>query len=299
VAQTAVAGPEPGLALKDYARRNGLTAAGRLPTLAEYSRQLWKYRHFIWEFASAKVTASLGKTRLGMIWQVLTPLFNAAVYYLIFGLLLGTDRGIDNFVAYLCIGVFIFGFTQATVQAGVQAISSNLGLIRALHFPRASMPIAVALIEARNMIASMAVLFVIVLAFGEPITVQWLLLIPALLLQTVFNAGTAMLVSRLGAKLNDLRQLTPFIMRVWLYGSAVIYPVTAFEERVHNPVLLAVVESNPLLIFIELMRHALMEEIPLANPAPVLWIKAVVWTTVMGVGGYVYFWRGEKGYGRG
>jgi teichoic acid transport system permease protein len=267
--------------------------------LREYAGQLWNYRHFIWEFAGAKVSATLGNTRLGMLWQVLTPLFNAAVYYLIFGVLLDTQRGVDNFVPYLCIGVFVFGFTQASVQAGVQAVSGNLGLIRALHFPRACMPIAVALIEVRNMIASMGVLVVIVLGFGEPVTYEWILLLPALLLQTTFNAGAAMLVSRLGAKLHDIRQLIPFFMRVWLYGSAVLYPVTFFQHRIHNPVLLAVVEANPLLIFIELVRHALMQDVPLASSPVVLWLEAIAWTLVIGVGGFVYFWRGEKGYGRG
>ena len=304
MSQTAVAESDTGPALKDpalkdLARRNGLTAAGRLPSLGEYTRQLWNFRYFIWEFAGAKVSAALGNTRLGMIWQVLTPLLNAAVYYLIFGVLIQTSRGVHHFVAYLCIGVFIFGFTQSTVQAGVQAVSGNLGLIRALHFPRASMPIAVALIEARNMIASMVVLIVIVLGFGEPITVEWLLVIPALVLQTIFNAGAAMLVSRLGSKLHDLRQLIPFIMRVWLYGSAVIYPVSQFEHRIHSPVLLAIVEANPMLVFVELMRHALMSGVKLANSPLVLWSEAIAWTIVMGIGGFVYFWRGEKGYGRG
>ena len=35
-------------------------------------------------------------------------------------------------------------------------------------------------------------------------------------------------------------------------------------------------------------------------PSPgVLWIQASIWTLLVGIGGYVYFWRGEKGYGRG
>ena len=78
-----------------------------------------------------------------MLWQVLTPLINAAVYYVIFGVVLNTSRDVDNFIAYLCTGVFLFGFTQTVIQAGAQAITGNLGLIRALHFPRASLPIAV------------------------------------------------------------------------------------------------------------------------------------------------------------
>ena len=60
-------------------------------------------------------------------------------------------------------------------QAGIQAITGNLGLIRALHFPRASLPIAIVLVELRNMVASMSVLIAIVLITGEPITLEWLL----------------------------------------------------------------------------------------------------------------------------
>ena len=123
--QTAVADAETSLTLKELARKHGLSAAGKLPTLPEYTRQLWAFRHFIAAYASAKVSSSLGKTRLGVLWQVLTPLINAAVYYVIFGVILNTKNGIDNFVAYLCTGVFIFGYTQSVVQAGVQAISRS------------------------------------------------------------------------------------------------------------------------------------------------------------------------------
>ena len=298
MAQTTVVESYAGPSAKELARKHGLGAAGRLPSLLEYTRQLWAYRHFIWEFAGAKVSAALGNTRLGMIWQVLTPLFNAGVYYVILGVLLNTSRGIDNFIPYLCTGVFIFGYTQSVVQAGIQAVSGNLGLIRALHFPRASLPLSITLVEARNMIASMTVLIAIVLITGEPINFEWLLVVPALILQTIFNAGFAMLVARLGSRLHDLRQLIPFIMRVWMYCSAVLYPVTQFTKHLHGWKL-TLVEANPLLIYIELMRHALMENVILAGPPMRLWALGIVWAVVMGIGGYAYFWRGEKGYGRG
>jgi teichoic acid transport system permease protein len=296
--QTAVADSDTGLTLKELADRHGLSSAGALPSLPAYTRQLWSYRHFISSYANAKVSSSLGNTRLGMLWQVLTPLINAGVYYVIFGVLLNTSRGVENFQAYLCTGVFLFGFTQSVTQAGVQAITSNLSLIRALHFPRASLPLAIVLVEARNMIASMAVLIAIILLTGEPITVEWLLIVPVLLLQALFNAGLALSAARLGAKLMDIKQLIPFIMRIWLYGSAVLYPVQRFSDHLSGWKL-ALVEANPLLVYIELMRHALMEDVALASPPGVLWAEAVAWAVVVGTLGYVYFWRGEKGYGRG
>jgi teichoic acid transport system permease protein len=299
MSQTAVADSDTGIPLRELAQRHGLGVAGRLPSLPEYTGKLWAYRHFIAYYANAKVTSSLGKTRLGMVWQVLTPLINAAVYYVIFGKILDTSRGIPNFVAYLCTGVFIFGFTQSVVQAGIQAISGNLGLIRALHFPRAALPLAITMVEVRNMVASIIVLMAIVLGFGEPLTLEWLLVVPIFLLQSIFNAGLALLTARLGSKVADFKQLVPFIMRFWLYGSAVLYPVTKFKSAVHHPVVLHIIEANPLLVFIDLMRHALLEEVPLAATPWVLWTEAVAWTLLVGIGGYIYFWRGEKGYGRG
>ena len=295
---TAVADSDTGLTLKQLAEKHGLSSAGALPSLPAYTRQLWSYRYFISSYANAKITSSLGKTRLGTLWQLLTPLINAAVYYLIFGLILNTGRGVENFIPYLCTGVFLFGFTQTVVGAGTQSITGNLGLIRALHFPRASLPIAVVLTELRNMMAAMAVLCAIVLISGEPLTLEWFLMVPTLLLMSLFNAGLAMAGARLGSRFTDIRQLIPFVMRVWLYGSAVLYPVTRFEQVLSGWPLL-VVEANPLLVFIELMRHSLMENVPLAGPVWLLWTEAVAWALVVGLAGYVYFWRGEKGYGRG
>ena len=298
MSQTAVADSETGLPLKELARRHGLGLSGRLPGVLEYAKQVWAYRHFIGAFARARTIATLGETRLGMLWQVLTPLFNAGVYYVIFGIIINTKRSQHNFITYLCIGVFLFSFTQSCVQNNVVSITGNLGLIRALHFPRASLPIAVTLIEIRNMVASLSVLMAIVLISGEPIRWQWLLVLPIFALQSMFNAGLGLFVARLGTKVHDIRQLIPFIMRFWLYGSAVIYPVTNFTHRFHGWKI-DIIKANPLLVFIELGRHALMKDVEVVGPPLHLWIEAIIWTVLVVIGGYLYFRRGEKGYGRG
>lgn len=298
MANTAVVDPNAGLSQAQLAARYGLGVAGRRPSLVEYTRRLWSYRHFTTAYANARLVASFSGTRLGQLWQVLTPLTNAAVYFLIFGVVIGTNDTVPNFIPYLCTGLFIFNFTQAVVLAGVQSITGNLGLIRALHFPRACLPIAVTLTQFQNLLASMAVLAVIVLVTGEPLTVEWLLIVPALLLQSVFNAGAAMAVARLGSKLTDLKQVIPFVMRTWMYASGVLYSTALFEEHLPGAVT-RLMHFNPLLVYIELAREALVDSAPLAVPATQLWLLGAAWALVVGVGGFVYFWRGEQEYGRG
>lgn len=281
------------------AARHGLQVAGARPKLRVYLRQVWAYRHFILEFGRAKHSATYSNTRLGPLWQVLTPLVNAGVYFLVFGIVVKTGRNIDNFIAFLCTGVFLFGFTNQAVTAGMKSIGDHLGLIRSLHFPRACLPIAVTLAHFRQVLVAMLVLFTIVLATGEPLSLEWFAMIPILLLQGVFSLGLSMVLARFGAKVTDLRQLMPFVMRTWLYASGVLYSAKTFSE--HLPATVArIMEANPMLIFIELARNALLDSnIDSAMPYSHMWYFAVGWALLFGVGGFIYFWRGEQEYGRG
>ena len=81
------------------------------------------------------------------------------------------------------------------------------------------------LIELEQLVMSMLVLTVIVLATGEPLTWYWLLAIPALLLQAVFNVGMGLFLARLGAGADDFSQLMPFLVRTWMYASGVMFSI--------------------------------------------------------------------------
>ena len=282
----------------ELARQHRLRVADERPAIGEYLRRLLRYRHFIVAYSNAKVDANFGASVLGRLWQVLTPLTNAAIYYVVFGVVLGTRHGVTNFIAYLCTGLFIFGFTQAAVLSGLKSISGNLGLIRALHFPRASLPLAATLTHMQSLFFSVLVLLGIVAVTGERVTMRWLLVPPALLLQVLFNAGLVLIVARLGAKLADLKQVAPFVMRTWMYGSGVFYSVEMFADHL-PPAVAILTQMNPLLVYIELVRHALLPSAPLASTPAQLWLVGAGWAALVLVFGFVYFWRGEREYGRG
>jgi teichoic acid transport system permease protein len=298
--------PAEAPSLTELAKRHGLRPASARPPFFAYLGQLWRFRQFISTYANGRAVASLGTTRLGRLWQILSPMVNAAIYFFIFGILLKASRGIDNFVAYLTIGVFLFHFTQSVVSSAAKSISGQLGLVRALHFPRASLPIASTLTHLQTLAASVVVLAGIVLfttrgpdgLFDVYISIKWLYLLPALALQFVFNLGLAMMVARLGAKIPDLRQLLPYALRVWMYASGVLYSASVFAEALPAWAV-PIVHANPMLVYIELGRYALMDNVPLTSPVPQLWIMGGAWALMALVVGFVYFWRGEAEYGRG
>ncbi|NBM17862.1 ABC transporter permease [Streptomyces sp. GC420] len=291
---------EPPVTAAELAARHGLTVSGARPGLVEYIRQLWGRRHFITAFATAKLTAQYSQAKLGQLWQVMTPLLNAAVYYLIFGLLMGTSRGVPDFIPFLVTGVFVFTFTQSSVLAGTRSISGNLGLVRALHFPRASLPISFCLMQLQQLLASMGVLAVILVGLGHYPDLSWLLVIPALTLQFVFNTGLALIFARMGAKTPDLAQLMPFLLRTWMYASGVMFSIEHVLADRHVPAFVEwLLEANPAAVYIDLMRFALIDSFTSAQLPPHVWALAAGWALALGIGGFVYFWKAEERYGRG
>ncbi|MFD0773432.1 ABC transporter permease [Streptomonospora algeriensis] len=289
--------PDPHAA--ELASRHGLSVTGARPGLIEYIRRLWQHRYFIGEFAKARSSTKYTRARLGGFWFVLTPLMNAAVYYVIFGLLLGTSRGVEDFISFLVTGVFIFTFTRDTVTSGVKSISGERGLIRALHFPRAVLPLTQVTVKSRQIAISMVVLMVIVIARQNFPDWSWLLIVPVLALQLVFNTGLALWAARLGSKSTDAAQWLPFVLRAWMYGSGVLYMV---EQRAADlPAwALIVLDVQPAAVYIDLMRYALMspENFGAEYLPDHVWLIALGWAVLSLVAGFLYFYRAEEEYGR-
>ncbi|WP_320774684.1 ABC transporter permease [Streptomyces sp. CRN 30] len=300
VAVTDRPSPDDGLDAAELAAKYGLSVSGARPGLVEYVRQLWGRRHFIVAFSQAKLTAQYSQAKLGQLWQVATPLLNALVYFLIFGLILDADRGLSRevYIPFLVTGVFVFTFTQTSVMAGVRAISGNLGLVRALHFPRAALPVSFALQQLQQLLFSMIVLFAVTIGFGSYPKMSWLLILPVLVLQFAFNMGLALIFARLGSKTPDLAQLMPFVMRTWMYASGVMFSIRIMLEK-HPQWIADILQWNPAAIYMDLMRFALIDGYGSEHLPPHVWAVACGWAVLVAVGGFVYFWKAEERYGRG
>jgi teichoic acid transport system permease protein len=316
--------------LARMAAEYGLRPSSARPGLISYMRLVWQRRHFILAYATARNVSMYTEARLGQLWQVLTPLLNSAVYYLIFGIIFEQNRGIEHYIAYLVIGVFFFSFTERSIVVGSTVMRANIDLIRALYFPRACLPLAYVLVELQQLALSMVVVFPIVLVDGEPLTWYWLFLVPTLLLQGMFNVGAALIMARLGAGAQDFSQLIPFLTRVWRYFCGVMYSITSLPSYATLPGWAKdLISLNPAAVYISLARFALMEtqrtNAPGAKPYSAalceaftktkkpplqaychpttsigeLWLVGIGWAVVTLLVGVVYFWQAETRYGRG
>ncbi|MFI8725095.1 ABC transporter permease [Micrococcus luteus] len=274
-------------------RRAGLHPVGRRPGFIAYLASLWHYRHFIAFDSRSRIEGAQAANSLGRIWSVLNPVLDGAAYFFVFGLLLGTGRGVPNFVAYLIVGVFLFRYSSQAIRAGSKAIVANQTIVNAFRFPRATLVVAANVKAFLEFLTTFLVMIVLVLVIPplEEITWRWLLLVPLLFLQTLFNVGASLLLARFVARWSDLANLITFGMRLWLYMSAVFFGVQRFEGL---PLVLTLMYLNPLYCALEIARDSLIYAV---NPDPMRWLVLGGWALALLVVGALVFWSAEESYG--
>lgn len=259
--------------------------------IVPYLKHTWQRRSYVWYVATSELRSRQMNTVLGNLWHLLNPTLQIGVYYLVFGVILEVNRGVDNFIAFLTAGVFVYGLTQRSVMVGAGSIYRNRGLIRIVSFPRVLLPLTSTITEALAAVPSYALIVIVPLLTGEPLRWTMLLLVPLFLVQTTFNSGAACIAARAASHVADVQQILPFLFRLGFYASGVLFNVQAY---VHEPRYRWMFELNPMYCFVTFGRWAVLG----GDLDPVIIASIAVWTIVSAGTGFLWFRRGEDQYGR-
>ncbi|MGP9604661.1 ABC transporter permease [Brachybacterium sp. AOP42-E1-35] len=271
-----------------------LRPIGIRPPLGAYITQLWHRRAFIWMDSRHRAATQNVKNRLGNVWLILRPLVDSVFYFIIFGLILGGRGDVENYAAFVVIGILTYRSTAAAISQGVSAMTAGKSMIRAFNFPRAAIPLASAVRDTMISVIAVVVMCLVIWMvppFAPP-TTTWVFLPLIFAIHNVLNLGIRFWVARLGFILPDMSQIMSVISRFLLYGSGVIFPI---ERFVTHPVALAIIEANPLFQVISIYRSLLMDGV---MPPLSTWLFTTAVTMGIVVLGFIFFWRGEASYGR-
>lgn len=268
----------------------GLMRMGGRPPLRRYVRELVARREFIWLIPRSELRSRSMNTMLGSAWHLLNPLLLAAVYYVVFGMILPGNREAihPNYAAFLVIGIMTYYFTQKTVIQGARGVVNDVKLLQNVNFPAAVLPIAAAIGEALSQVYALGAMFIVVLLTGEQPHLTWLMVAPLFCIQLIFNTGCAFVTSRLTVHFRDTEQFLPYVMRIGLYLSGVLFGA----DQISDPTRRFIFELNPVYAFIRLSRELILD-------GRIEWRFfgiAAGWAAAVFVVGFIYFWRNEGEY---
>jgi teichoic acid transport system permease protein len=284
--------PRPDIPDDPVARWPGLRRIGARATLREYVHDLWRWRNFIITVPMNELRAQNQDTLLGQIWHLMNPLMLALIYYVIFGVILGISRGgVENYSAFLIVGVIIFNYTRTALRSGASIIVTNRKLVQTINFPRAVLPLSTMIEGVVSHVIAIAVMWVVLIATGVKPNRMWLLVVPLVLVHSLFNLGLVLFTSRFAFHFRDTQQFMPYALRIWFYVSGVLIPI---EERfVTMPTARAILQANPIYVIIEIARDAFLH----GRFDPGMWRTATAWALGLTIAGFLYFRRAESEYG--
>jgi teichoic acid transport system permease protein len=270
----------------------------RLP-LRLYLAEVWRRREFAVTVPLGELRAQNQDTLLGQMWHLLNPLMLIGIYFFLFQVVLGIQerRGVENFLAFLTVGVITFNYTRSAIQSGARMIVKNRKLVQSINFPRAILPLSSMVAETISHFYAIPVMFAMVMLAPGGVFEEgglrpmwtWLLIVPVVLIQLLFNLGAAMITARIAFHFRDVQQFLPYLLRLTLYASGVIIPLAIIEQDLIRQIL----QLNPIYNIIEMARGAVLY----GEVEPRPWIIGTSSTVLVLVCGFWYFRRAENEYG--
>jgi ABC-type polysaccharide/polyol phosphate export permease len=256
-----------------------------LPPMRSYLRELWRRRQFALEMSRTTLRAQHFKSVLGQFWLVLNPLLLTLVYFLLVDILRSGNRG-PEFFAHLMAGLFAFHFYAMAVNQGARSVVGGGRLILNTAFPRTLLPISSVMTAFMRFLPTIVVYAVMHAIAGLPVGPETLYVIPIIATIAIFATGMAMLASAAQVYFRDIKNFLPYLMRIWMYGSPVLYYYDEVPEHLRW-----IIDLNPLTPMLASLSRVL--NFGLA-PRPGMMLWGAAWAVGMLVFGSLLFISRER-----
>jgi lipopolysaccharide transport system permease protein len=200
------------------------------------------YRQLIRSLVAKDLKLKYRGSVLGFMWSLVNPLLMLGVYTLAFTVIMPIH--VEGFVFLLLIGILAWNFFVGSLIMSTGAIVDNAGLLKAVLFPRAVLPIASVMFNFAQYVLTAGVLIpVMVIVYRVPITPLIVLFPVFLFLQLTFVIGLALALSAAAAHLRDTRHLLDIALQVLFWMTPIVWPLSRVPLKYQPLVFLSPMSS--------------------------------------------------------
>lgn len=283
-------------AVEDY-DLTGFETPGRSHGLLDIFRRRYLLRLLIRKGVSTRYRNSA----LGWVWSYIKPLSQYVIYFFIMGVILGNNRGIENFPVYLLSGMIAINFFNEAFSNATTSITDNKALVKKIYLPRELFPVAAVVVALIHFLPQLAVLLVVALLSGWVPTIATLGAgLFGMLILAIFATGLGLIFGSVNVAFRDAQNLVEIIRMFATWTAPVLYSWQHVADALPHWAS-SLYLMNPLTSAVEMFHRAfwfstsneLMEMSPnlLRNSS----IALVAVTIVLFIGQFV-FRRLERGF---
>lgn len=217
---------------------------------------------------------------LGWIWSYVRPAAQFLVYYLVIGVIMGADRGIDWFPVYLFSGIIAVNLFSEALRNTTSSIVDNKSLVKKIFLPRELFPISALGVALIHFLPQALLLLVVALFCGW--TVGWLQVagfVVGVALILAFALGLGLFFGAINVAYRDAKNFVDIILMFATWASPVLYSWTMVHDRAPEW-LYHIYMSNPITAAVELFHDAFWLPLSPGSARPDLLLYTLVATGV-------------------
>lgn len=190
------------------------------------------------EIVKKNFSSKYKESVLGVMWTILSPLLMMALFTIVFSTLF--SKNITNYAVYFLCGWCLFQFFNTSISASMNALRGNKAILQRTPAPKYIFVLGAILSEFLNYLIMLILLVVIMFITNAPFyfPIIFCSIIPVILL-FIMIIGLGLMVSIACVYYTDIRHLWTVMSMMFMYASAIFYPMDIVPEPFRGYLLLS------------------------------------------------------------
>ena len=244
----------------------------------------YEFRELLYQMTRRDLLLRYKQTLMGFGWAMFMPLVNTAVFSVIFTRVAPLETDLPYPLFAYC-GLLAWNFSASSFRFAVISLTSNAQLVTKVYFPREIFPISAVAVSVVDFAVGSTVLVGLMLYYQVLPTAAVLALPWVLLVHVIFTLGISLLLAMANLFYRDVKYLFELILTIWMFLSAVLYPVSQVGGITGKLMAL-----NPMTPILEAYRDVLLRG-RLPDPVPFLITTAAA--VLILIAAWIIFHRAE------
>jgi lipopolysaccharide transport system permease protein len=224
-------------------------------------KDIWRYRDLLFLFVKRDFVSFYKQTILGPLWFFIQPVMTTIVFTFVFGKLAGISTDDLPQQLFYLTGITSWNYFSDCLTKTSTVFKDNTNIFGKVYFPRLIMPLSIVVSNLVRFGVQLLLLFIMMIYFaifptsGTSFHITYaIVFFPLLvLLMALLGLGLGLIITAITTKYKDLTFLITFGVTLLMYGTTVIYPLSAAPEKYKN-----IIELNPMTGIIEAFRFAFL-----------------------------------------